>query len=167
MTFRLTSISSSVRLLCAAAGSLLLVSCSTERYDSQSPLAKRTDFQDPEITTWVWGKYIDEDSPLEYYVKFRNQSKTIVSFDYTIADKPNVPHLDRNGPNSGFIANLYPGAEVAIPNPWKRRDVMVKLGKITRGKRPLDQLNTMYPQDVSAAAGAGGSPTLSDVLPAN
>jgi hypothetical protein len=110
---------------------------------------------------------VDENSPLDYQVKFRNLGKEVLSFDYTIADKQDVPHLDRNGPNSGFVPNLYPGAEVAVPNPLKRRNVFIVLGKVTYGKKSLADLQKLYPSDAAAALAEadlmppmGGAPEL-------
>jgi len=130
------------------AGGFFLTSCSTEHVDS--PMTRKSVSGKAPIATWVWGKYVDENSPLDYQVKFRNLGTEVVSFDYTIADKPDVPHLDRNGPNSGFVPNLYPGAEVAVPNPLKRRDVIIVLGKVTYGKKNLADLQKMFPSDATA-----------------
>jgi hypothetical protein len=130
-------------------GTLGLASCSTEHGDS--PLARKSISTKAPIATWVWGKYVDENSPLDYQVKFRNVGNEVLSFDYTIADSPSVPHLDRNGPNSGFVPNLYPGAEVAVPNPLKRRNVFVALGRVTYGKKSLADLQKAYPSDAAAA----------------
>lgn len=130
-------------------GSIGLSSCSTEH--GNSPMARKSVSTKAPIATWVWGKYVDEDSPLDYQVKFRNMGNEVLSFDYTIADNPGVPHLDRNGPNSGFVPNLYPGAEVAVPNPLKRRNVFVALGRVTYGKKSLADLQKIYPSDAASA----------------
>ena len=126
----------------------LLSSCSNEHGDS--PLSRRTVIRNQPIATWVYGKYVDENSPLDYYVKFRNIGPDIVSFDYTIADRADVPHLDRNGPNSGLVPNLYPGVEVAVPNTLKRSNVIVSVGKVIHGKKTLEQLQAVYPSDATS-----------------
>jgi len=93
--------------------------------------------RDPNIPILVRvdNKYIDEDSPMEHPIKFRNASGQVVSFEYTIADQPGVPHVDREGPNSGFVGNHYPGAEVEVPNPLKKRRVWVTLARVSYGKK--------------------------------
>ena len=141
------------RRLCQVAlvSAVLCGACSSQQ--GNSLLSRKTPVPNQPITTWVWGKYIDENSPLEYYVKFRNTGNRVISFDYTIGDKPNVIHVDRDGPNSGFIPNLYPGAEAAIPNPWKRWEVWARVGKVTYGKRTNAELAPIYP---SVAAEPGG-----------
>ena len=97
------------------------------------PVVSRSGHQP--VVARVESKYVDDDSPPQSVVRFRNLSNTIVSFDYTIADQPGVPHIDREGPNSGFVGNHYPGSEVEVPNPLKRQRVWVTLGRITYGKR--------------------------------
>jgi hypothetical protein len=94
------------------------------------------------IAVRVHSKVIDEDSPVEYTIRIRNAGRQIASFDYTVADQPGVPHVDRDGPNSGFIPNLYPGAEVA--NPLKTKRVWVTLGTVTYGKKSPTELDSVY-----------------------
>jgi hypothetical protein len=145
-----------------AAGLLLTALIFTGACSSQtgnSLLSRKTTIPNRPITTWIWGKYIDEDHPLEYYVKFRNIGSEVISFDYTISDKPYVPHIDRDGPNSGLISNLYPGAEVAVRNPLNRWEVYVKVGKMVHGKRTDGQLQSIFP----SASAELSSNTLIDV----
>jgi len=115
----------------------------------------------------VHTKVVDEDSPLEYSLRFRNTGKQVVSFDYTVADKPGVPHVDREGPNSGMVSNLYPGAEIDLPNPPKKRRVYLSYGKLTYGKRTSAELDAMYRPRTSLVASqdtAGVLPS-EDALP--
>lgn len=112
-----------------AGAAVLISSCST----TPAPVVSR--YPNQPIAVQVASKYVDDDSPPEYTIRFRNLGPQIVSFDYTIADQPGVPHIDRDGPNSGFIGNHYPGAEVEIPNPLKRSRVWVTLGTISYGKK--------------------------------
>lgn len=109
----------------------------------------------------VHTKVVDEDSPLEYSLRFRNRGKEVVSFDYTIADRRGVPHIDREGPNSGMVANLYPGAEIDMPNPPKRRNVYLSYGKMTFGKRTQAELDALYHPSTSLVA----SQEIAGVLP--
>ena len=115
----------------------------------------------------VHTRVIDEDSPLEYTLRFRNRGKQVVSFDYTIADRPGVPHVDREGPNSGMVSNLYPGAEIDLPNPPKKRQVYLSYGKMTYGKRAQTELDSLYRPRTSLIASqepAGVLPT-DDAIP--
>jgi hypothetical protein len=111
---------------------------------------------------------VDEDS-LEYTVKFRNVGQQIVSFDYTIADDPNVPHVDCLGPNSGLVENLYPGAEAIVKNPLASKRVSVQLGRLTVGKKTPEELARAYkPGTLTAPATAPALdllPTLEGVSP--
>jgi hypothetical protein len=118
-----------------------------------SAFDNRRTFKTQPVATWVHGKYIDENSPLAYVVKFRNVGKQVISFDYTIADQRNVPHVDRNGQNSGLVSNLYPGVEVEVPNPLKRKNVFVTLGSVTYGKKTADDLQGIYASDLVELAG--------------
>jgi hypothetical protein len=126
---RLSSGRATLSGLAALAAGALLSSCAT----SPAPIISR--YPNPPIRAEVASKYVDDDSPPEYLLRFRNVGRQIVSFDYTVSDQPNVPHIDRDGPNSGFIGNHYPGAEVEIPNPLKRSRVWVTLGTISYGKK--------------------------------
>jgi len=104
------------------------------------------------IAVSLFGKYIDEDTPIDYVLRFRNAGRQLVSFDYTVADQRGVPHVDRDGPNSGLVSNLYPGATVEVANPLKRKRVWVMLGTVTYGKKTADELEAIYrPGALSAA----------------
>ncbi len=150
------------RLLLGALTALTLISCKTITSD-------RVMFPNTSISYQTVSDMIDEET-IEHTVKFRNVGSEIVSFDYTIADEPGVPHTDAEGPNSGLIENLYPGAEASVKNPTKsRKDVFVVLGKVTYGKRSSEQLAKQYkPSSVAlssspAAAGALVMPLLEPV----
>lgn len=112
---------------------------------------------DAPVTYQLVSEIVDEET-LEYTVKFRNVGQQVASFDYTLADDPNVPHLDCLGPNSGLVENLYPGAEATVKNPLKSRHVHVVLGRITYGKKSGEQLARAYkpstlPPPSSASSG--------------
>lgn len=113
---------------------------------------KRTVYNRHPIAVRVFEKFVDEDSPMEYTVRFRNVGREIVSFDFTLADEVGVPHVDREGPNSGFISNLYPGAEVSVPNPINKKTVWATLGTVTYGKRPATELDSIYKPDAALMA---------------
>ncbi len=115
---------------------------------------KRVVFRNHPISVRVISKYIDEDTPLEYNVAFRNVGREIVSFDFTLSDEPGVPHVDKNGPNSGLIENLYPGAEVELSNPTKRRHVWATLGIVTYGKLSKEDVARIYSPGTSTASPA-------------
>lgn len=100
---------------------------------TSTPVVSR--YPDQPIFAWVESKYVDDDSPPQYTLRFRNTGSQIVSFDYTVADQLGVPHIDRDGPNSGFVGNHYPGAEVEVPNPLKKQRVYVTLGTLRYGKK--------------------------------
>lgn len=57
---------------------------------------------DSPVAYQLVSEIVDEES-LDHTIKFRNVGQQIVSFDYTIADDPNVPHVDCLGPNSGLV----------------------------------------------------------------
>lgn len=105
---------------------------------------RRVQYPTQPIAVKVINKYIDEDSPLEYGVKFRNTGTQVISFDYTIADEQGVPHVDADGPNSGLVENLYPGEEREVPNPLNRMAVFVTLGRVTYGKQEQLELMRIY-----------------------
>lgn len=111
----------------------------------------------------VLNKVVDEyEGTTEYTLLFRNNGREIISFDYTVSDRPATPHVDKDGPNSGYIENLYPGAEIELPNPVGRMAVHVTLGTVTYGKRGKEELMTIYAPDKAAelkrraADGPGG-----------
>ena len=140
------------RLLLTAITALSLASCKTFTSD-------RVTFPNTPVSYQTVSDMIDEET-IEHTVKFRNMGIEIVSFDYTIADEVGVPHTDAEGPNSGLVENLYPGAEASVKNPTKSMDdLYVVLGKVTYGKRTSEQLAKQYkPSSVavnsSPAAGA-------------
>lgn len=103
-------------------------------------------------------KVVDEyEGTVEYTLLFRNNGRDIASFDYTVSDRPAVPHVDKEGPNSGLIENLYPGAEIEVPNPVGRMAVHVTLGTVTYGKRGKEELTSIYaPERMAALKNRGG-----------
>lgn len=133
-------------LSAAFASCLLLSSCATWH---TRPVA----FENHPVAMRGVSTVIDEEK-IEYTVKFRNTGREVLSFDYTLADQPDVPHIDSEGPNSGLIENLYPGAEIEVPNPLQRRTVFATLGTVTYGKKPKDELTRIYKQAGPAPAGA-------------
>jgi hypothetical protein len=116
--------------------SLALSSCETYR-------TRKVTFKNHPIALYVVSELVDEET-IDYSVKFRNVGREVLSFDYTIADEGGVPHVDAEGPNSGVIENLYPGAEVKVENPTESMKVFVTLGKVTYGKRPKAELKGIY-----------------------
>jgi len=137
--------------LILAVSSIFLSSCA-QPHGNLSRKGWRHVYNDHPIAVDVRSKYIDEETPLQYTVHFRNVGTEILSFDYTLADQRGVPHVDRNGPNSGFIPNLYPGAEVEVPNTVKRKNVWATLGNVTMGKKPVQDLDKIYKSDSAAVA---------------
>ena len=85
-----------------------------------------------------------DDESLEYLVSFKNVGQEIVTFDYTLADIPKVPHVDAGGPNSGLIENLYPGAQVEIKNPFKTTNIYISMGKVVVGKLTPEAVKARY-----------------------
>ena len=151
------------RLIMLAAASCIgvLVSCHTVE-------SKRLQFPDQPIAVKVINKVIDEDT-LEYAIKFRNTGNDVISFDYTISDEPGVPHVDADGPNSGLIENLYPGAELEVKNPLNRMAVFVTHGRVTHGKKTSPELQAIYRPNAAPAALGGefdALPGLGTELPA-
>ena len=128
----------------------LLASCETYR-------TRKVVFKNHPIALYVVSEVVDEES-IDYSVKFRNVGREVLSFDYTIADEGGVPHVDAQGPNSGVVENLYPGAEVKVDNPTESMKVWVTLGKVTYGKRPKEELKSIYqPDDFTLpTTGTGG-----------
>ncbi len=123
-------------ILCIALATTALVGCTTIQ-------TKRIVYERHPIAVRVVSTVIDEEV-IEYSVKFRNVGREILSFDYTVADEPGVPHVDKFGPNSGFVENLYPGAEIEVPNPMNRMAVHVTLGTVTYGKKSSSDLESIY-----------------------
>ena len=123
---------------------------------------------DSPVAYQLVSEIVDEES-LEHTVKFRNVGQQIVSFDYTIADDPNVPHVDCLGPNSGLVENLYPGAEAVVKNPLASKRVTVQIGRLTAGKKTSEELARVYkPGTLTAPAAAPATdllPTLEGVSP--
>ena len=119
------------------------------------------------IAVRVHSKYIDEDSPMEYTLRFRNAGSEIVSFDYTVADQNGVPHVDREGPNSGMVKNLYPGATLEVPNPLKLKRVFVTLGTVSYGKKTETEIDAIFRPKTSLAgpASTGSGDLMPDALP--
>jgi len=115
---------------------LTLVSCETYR-------TRKVVFKNHPIALYVVSELVDEET-IDYSVKFRNVGREVLSFDYTIADEAGVPHVDSEGPNSGVVENLYPGAEVKVENPTESMKVYVTLGKVTYGKRPATEIKGIY-----------------------
>ena len=116
----------------------------------------------------VLNRVIDEyEGTTEYSLLFRNNGREIISFDYTVADRLGVPHVDKDGPNSGLIENLYPGAEIEVPNPIAKMTVHVTLGTVTYGKKGKDELTATYQTDSylkRQEVPDGGEPGLSSDL---
>lgn len=138
------------RTLTLATVSLIgaLVSCHTVE-------SKRLQFPEQPIAVKVINKVIDEDT-LEYAIKFRNTGNDVISFDYTISDEPGVPHVDADGPNSGLVDNLYPGAELEVKNPLNRMAVFVTHGRVTHGKKTASELQAIYRPNAAPASLSGG-----------
>ncbi len=147
-------------ILCSLLGlsALTLASCETYR-------TRKVTFQNHPIALYVVSEVVDEES-IDYSVKFRNVGREVLSFDYTIADEGGVPHVDSQGPNSGVVENLYPGAEVKVSNPTESMKVWVTLGKVTYGKRPKDELKSIYqPDDFTMAPSGAGGPVDGGLIP--
>ena len=123
---------------------------------------------DSPVAYQLVSEIVDEES-LELSVKFSNVCPKIVSFDYTIAYAPNVPHVDCLGPNSGLVENLYPGAEAIVKNPLASKHVTVNLGRLTLGKKTSEELARVYkPGTLTAPAASPATdllPTLEGVSP--
>jgi hypothetical protein len=106
-------------------------------------MSKRFRITNAPIQAQSISKSADEEA-LNFFVTFKNMGQDVISFDYTIADAPNIPHVDSAGPNSGLIENLYPGALVELKNPFKTNNVYLALGKITVGKMTPDAVKSHY-----------------------
>jgi hypothetical protein len=132
------------------------VSCTTV---SSRPVT----FPDHPVSLRVSNRIIDEDNT-EHIVRFRNAGTQVLSFDYTIADQPGVPHVDAAGPNSGYVKNLYPGEEREVPNPWKKMGVFVSLGAVTYGKQSEETLQKTYRPDLATPAAANPAGSAADLF---
>jgi hypothetical protein len=130
----------------------------------QTYKTRKVTFKNHPIALYVISEVVDEET-LEYSVKFRNIGREVVSFDYTIADEEGVPHVDAEGPNSGLVENLYPGAEVKVENPNETMTVYVTLGKVTYGKRPQEEIKGIYNPDSFAPTEAQGMPVDGGLIP--
>lgn len=128
----------------------------------QTYTTKRVVFKNHPVALYVVSKVIDEEK-VEYSVKFRNIGNEVMSFDYTISDEAGVPHVDAEGPNSGLVENLYPGAEVEVPNPTNRLTVWATLGTVTYGRQTKQQVNAIYKP--GSALGGAESEIPSSLLP--
>ncbi len=145
---------------CVASGLLLvfLTGCTTL-------YTKRIQFENHPIAVRVKSEIIDEENLL-YSVVFRNTGREIVSFGYTIADEEDVVHVDVEGPNSGLIENLYPGAEVEVESPIQRIALHVTLGTVVYGKQSSEKISQFFRPRPPSSGGdggfsdAGGLPTL-------
>jgi hypothetical protein len=142
-----------LRILSVTALAACLSSCVTR--DGQPVSRNQKVYKNHPIAVRIFSKYIDEDSPMDYTVHFRNAGRQVLSFDYTVSDQPNVPHVDRDGPDSGFVANLYPGAVVEVPNPKKIKRVWVTIGTVTYGRKTTAELDAVYRTTATLAAEQG------------
>jgi len=139
------------------AAALTLVSCKTIS-------TERVTFPNTPVAYQLVSEMVDEET-IDYTVKFRNVGTGIVSFDYTIADEAGVPHTDAEGPNSGVIENLYPGAEASVKNPTKSKHAYIVLGKVTHGRKSADELTSLYRPNAAKLAAASSSASAAGALP--
>ena len=103
---------------------------------------------------------------MEHTVKFRNVGTSIISFDYTISDEPGVPHTDAEGPNSGVVENLYPGAEASVKNPIQdEKGVYVVLGKVVHGRKAADEITRAFKPTAAKTAAAATADSADGALP--
>ncbi len=133
---------------------LVVTGCSTVHQ-------KRIQFDKQPVAARVTCDIVDEDT-VRYSVIFRNTGCEIISFDYTIGDMPCVVHVDSEGPNSGVVENLYPGAEVEVENPFKQVSVYITLGRVVTGKRSSQEITEMFRPSAAAALAAGNSESIDD-----
>jgi hypothetical protein len=146
-----------------AAGLLAVAALSSCKTVSSRPVV----IGDSPVTYQLVSEIVDE-AALEHTVKFRNIGQQVLSFDYTIVDDPNVPHVDCLGPNSGLVENLYPGAEAVVKNPLASKRVAVNLGRLTAGKKSSEELARLYKPGTLVAPAAPAAdllPTLEGVSP--
>jgi hypothetical protein len=162
MTKKISRARTLVHLLFALTAASAVPSCAT--YST-----RRVEFTNHPIALYVVNKLSEDEETLDYTVKFRNIGREILSFDYTLADEPGVPHVDSLGPRSGLVENLYPGDEVEVPNPTKRMTIWATLGTVTYGKRTRDDLAAIYKPDEYRPPGMDqmqtGDPALVPPLP--
>ncbi len=143
-------------LLLTAAATFGLTSCKTVT-------TARSQFPDSPVSWQLVSEMVDEET-IDYTLRFRNTGTQVISFDYTVSDEPGVPHTDAEGPNSGLVENLYPGAEANVKNPLKRmKNIYVVLGRVTYGKKDSSALAKLYKP--SAAKAAAHSPETAASLP--
>lgn len=137
---------------------LLLLASGVSLVSCESYSTRRVEFKNHPIALYVVSKISEDEETLDYTVKFRNVGREILSFDYTLADEPGVPHVDSLGPRSGMVENLYPGDEVQVPNPTKEMTIWATLGTVTYGKRSKDELSSIYKPDEYRPPGLDGAP---------
>ncbi|MEM8953706.1 MAG: hypothetical protein AAGD22_06110 [Verrucomicrobiota bacterium] len=125
-------------LICAS--TVILSSCA-------SLYTRHITFERHPVAVRVKSEVIHEDEPLEYSVVFRNVGREIMTFDYTIGDEPDIPHVDKDGPNSGLIENLYPGQEIEVENPMNKMTIWATLGTVTYGKQTRQMIEKIYDTD--------------------
>jgi len=142
---------------------LLVVSLAAALASCATVSSARIQFPNHPVSMQVLNRIIDEDNA-DHLLRFRNTGTEVISFDYTVADTPNVPHLDASGPNSGYVKNLYPGEEREVPNPWKRMRVFVSIGTMTYGKKADDVLQKIYRPDQAVAAPGAAAGGVSDLF---
>lgn len=134
-----------------------LVSCKTISTD-------RVIFPNTPVAFQFVSEMVDEET-IDHTVKFRNVGTEIISFDYTIADEAGVPHTDAEGPNSGVVENLYPGAEASVKNPTKRKHAYIVLGKVTNGRKSADELTRLYRPNAAKLAATASQTSAAGALP--
>jgi hypothetical protein len=146
------------RIVAVAAAALAVVSCKTVT-------TERVTFPNTPVAYQLVSDMVDEET-LEHTVKFRNVGTSIISFDYTISDEPGVPHTDAEGPNSGVIENLYPGAEASVKNPIQDEDgVYVVLGKVVHGRKAADEITRTFKPNAAKTAAAASTESAVGALP--
>ena len=105
---------------------------------------KRVVFEKHPVAVKVSSEVSDDEESLDHILRFRNVGREVLSFDYTVSDEVGVPHVDQFGPNSGLVKNLYPGAEIEMPNPSNLKALHVTLGTVTYGKKDENILRNIY-----------------------
>lgn len=139
-------------LLLSALSLATFVSCETYK-------TRRVVFKNHPVAVYVVSKVVDEER-VDYSVKFRNVGKEVLSFDYTLADEPGVPHVDSEGPNSGLVENLYPGSEAEVPNPSQSMTIHATLGTVTYGKKTKNELSAVYKPTLSTGPAVSDIPSV-------